>query len=182
MPCEFVYGILKLLLNPTLTESMDISLAYVAPGDSVTTWAVNMRNGATTEYTNYNFNSFASAGRNYLAASSSGLYELLGDDDAGSDIIAKVKTGFGQFAGSRLSHMKAAYIGMRGAGDFVFRIETTAGDTYNYAVTVASMKTQKIHLGKGIRARYFAFELESTGQDFDLENIKLVPLIALRRL
>lgn len=173
---------LKLLLNPTLAETVTISLAYIAPGDTVTTWAVNTRTGATTEYTGYDFNSFAEFGRSYVAASSSGLYELRGDTDDSTDIIAKIKSGLGQFAGSRLTHIKAAYIGVRGSGDFLLNIETTDGKTHTYGLTVGSMKTHKVNMGKGIRARYFAYELESTGQDFDLENIKFVPLIAQRRV
>ena len=44
------------------------------------------------------------------------------------------------------------------------------------------MKTTKVNLGKGLRARYFAFELVSTGQDFDLDTLEFIPLVAQRRV
>ena len=44
------------------------------------------------------------------------------------------------------------------------------------------MKTTKVNMGKGLRARYFAYELISTGQDFDLDSVEFVPLVAQRRV
>lgn len=173
---------LKMTYNSTLADGVDLTAAYLSPGDSFTTWAINTKVGAVTEYSNYEFNSFAQLERKYLGATSSGLYELNGLDDDGTNIVAHLKSGFLQFAGSHFTTFKAAYLGVRGAGDFVFRILTGDGKTYNYAVTAKSMETTKIHLGKGLRARYFAFELISTGQDFDLDSIEFVPLATKRRV
>jgi hypothetical protein len=174
--------VLKMILRPTLADVVEIAAAYVSPNGSITTWAINTKNSAITEYSNYNFNSFAAMGNKYLGASSTGLYELNGDDDAGSDIIARIRSGFAQFGGSRFSSFKAVYLGMRGEGDFVLKLETGDGKTYNYAVVGKNMETTKVHLGKGLRARYFAFELISTGQDFDLDDIEFIPLVAQRRV
>jgi hypothetical protein len=143
---------------------------------------MNTRTASVTEYGNYDFNSFARIDNTYLGASSSGLYELLGDDDAGTDIIAQIKSGFAQWGGARFSGFKAAYLGVRGEGDFVLRLTTGEGQTYNYSVSTRDMRSTKVHMGKGLRARYFAFELISTGQDFDLESIEFVPLVAERRV
>ena len=174
--------ILKLLFKPTLLDGVDITAAYVSPNGNLTTWAVNTETGAVTEYTNYSFNSFAQIGRKYLGASSGGLYELNGDDDAGTDIIATLKSGLAQFGGSRFSMFKAAYLGVRGGGDFVFRLETGDGKYYDYEVVAQDMQTTKIRLGKGLRARYFSFQLTSTGQDFDMDAVEFVPLVAQRRV
>ena len=171
-----------LLFDAQLAGTIQLSVAYISPDGNVTTWAVNSRTGAVTEYENYSFNSFARMGHIYLGASSSGLYELHGDDDAGTSIIARLRSGYGQFAGSRFVGFKAAYLGVRATGDLVFRLINANGDTHNYAVKARDMETVKVQLGKGLRARYFAFELESTGQDFDLESIELVPMVAQRRV
>lgn len=174
--------VLKLLMRPTLQDGIEIAAGYVSPNGGITTWAVNTKNFATSEYTNYAFNSFAHMGRKYLGATSSGLYELNGNTDAGTNIIADIKSGFAQFGGSRFSSFKSAYLGMRGTGSFVLKLETGDGKTYNYAVTAKDMQTTRVHFGKGLRARYFAFELISTGQDFDLDDIEFVPLVAQRRV
>lgn len=175
-------NILKMLFRPTLLDGVDISAAYISPNGSMTTWAVNTETGAVTEYSNYTFNSFAQMGYKYLGATSTGLYELNGDDDAGTDIVSVIKSGLAQFGGSRFSMFKAAYLGVRGGGDYVFRLETGDGKFYDYDVIAQDMQTTKIRLGKGLRARYFSFQLTSTGQDFDLDSIEFVPLVAQRRV
>jgi hypothetical protein len=96
--------------------------------------------------------------------------------------VAQIKSGFAQWAGTKLTGFKGAYLGVRGGGDYVLKLETGDGNTYIYAVSAKDMATTKITLGKGLRARYFAFELISTGQDFDLDTIEFVPLIAERRV
>lgn len=174
--------LLHTIFNGVIAEGVKISAAYLRPGDDVTTWVVNTMTGATTEYTNYNFNSFAQIGHKYLGASTAGLFELNGDDDAGTDIIAHLKGGFAQFNGSRYTGFKAAYLGMRGTGEFFFKLDAGDGNTYTYKIVAQDMQTTKVQLGKGLRARYFAYELISTGQDFDLDAIEFVPMIAQRRV
>jgi hypothetical protein len=174
--------ILRLVFRPTLIDAVEVSAAYISPGDTFTTWAINTRTGAVSEYDNFAFNSFAMAGRTYLAASKDGLYELIGDDDAGDDIIVRIRSGFQQFTGARLSMFKAVYLATRGGGDYVLKIEAGTGEVYTYNVKSNDMQTAKITVGKGLRARFFAFELISTGQDFDLESLEFVPISGQRRV
>ena len=174
--------ILKAIYAGTVAEQVDIIAGYLQPNGAFTSWAVNTRTAAVSEYTNYEFNSFARLGQRYLGASSTGLYVLDGDDDAGTDIIGDIKTGFAQFAGARYTSLKAIYIGMRGSGEFVLKIEEGDGTLRTYKVLTQNMTTAKVNPGKGIRARYLSFELVSTGQDFDLDTIEMVPLLAQRRV
>lgn len=173
---------LRMLFSPDVIEGVEISAGYVAPSGSITTWAMNTSTGAVTEYRNYAFNSFAKLGNRYVGASDSGLYELSGDSDDGTDIIAEMKSGFMQFAGAKHALLKRVYMATRGDGDFVLKVVTGEGQEYHYGVTTTSMRTTKVHLGKGLRARYFAFELISEGQDFDLESLEFVPIAAQRRV
>jgi hypothetical protein len=175
-------ALIKMIFQGAITEGIQISAAYIEPSGSITTWAMNTRSAAVTEYTNYAFNSFARMGNKYLGATKDGLYELTGDTDNGTSIIADLKSGLAQFAGVHLSSFKAAYIAARGGGNFIVRVTTGDGSKYDYAVTTQSMKTARINIGKGIRARYFAFELISTGQDFDLDSLEFIPLVAKRRV
>lgn len=173
---------IKMLFNPTMLEGVAIRAGYLEPNGSFTTWAMNTRNGAVTEYADYAFNSFARVGNQYLGASEEGLFLLQGDDDDGDDIIARIKGGFLQFGGVQLSRLKEAYIAARGGGDWVLRIRTGSGELYNYGVSTRSMVTTRVNMGKGMRARYFAFELLSEGQDFDLDNLEFVPIVVQRRV
>lgn len=172
----------QMLFNPTLLDGVEISAGYIAPNGSFTTWVMNTRSGAVTEYADFVFNSFARMGNKYLGASDAGLYELLGDDDAGADILARVRSGFMQFGGTQLSRLKAAYVAMRGEGDIILKIITAEDEVYHYETSTRNMRSTKVHMGKGQRSRYFAFELITAGQDFDLDTIEFVPIVVQRRV
>lgn len=173
---------LSMIFRPEIVENLTITGLLAIPGQGLTTWTVNTRTGAVTEYENFAFNSFAQSGVHYLGATEDGLYALDGDDDAGTSIISHLKSGYAQFGGSRFTSFKAAYLGMRGEGEFFLKLETGDGKTYTYKSVIQNQETTKVRLGKGLRARYFAFELITTGQDFDLDNIEFIPLIANRRV
>ena len=174
--------ILQMLFNGGIQDGLNVTAAYVAPNGNITTWAINTRTGATTEYQNYNFNSFAQMGNKFLGASPSGLYELDGDTDDGADVIGTIRGGYAQFGGSKFTSFKGAYLGLRGDGDYVLRLIDGTDTIRDYAVTQSSMRTAKINLGKGLRSRYFAWELISTGQDFDLDSVEFIPITAQRRV
>jgi len=175
-------AVLNLVYGLEVTEEFEIGAAYIAPGDNFTTWAVNPKIGAVTEYTNWQFNSFTGMGSKYLGASADGLYELNGDSDNGQDIIAQLKSGWLQIGGSRFTSFKAAYLGVHGGGDFYLKLESGDGKTHTYQVTARDMETTKVQMGKGLRARYFSYELTSVGQDFDLDSVEFVPIVARRRV
>lgn len=172
----------NMLFHPTLHEGMEMKAGYLSPGGNFTTWVMNTRSGGVTEYQDYTFNSFAQMGRKYLGANETGLYELLGDTDAGTPIVARMKGGYMQFGGTQLSRLKEAYIAARGEGHWVLKIIAGEDDVYFYEVDNRSMRSTKFHMGKGQRSRYFAFELVSAGQDFDLDTLEFVPLVVTRRV
>lgn len=172
---------IQMLFNPSLTDALEIVSAYLDP-EGITTWTVNLSHGGVTEYTNYNFNSFAKMGNKYIGASDSGLYELNGADDDGDDIIARLKSGMLQFGKSNYSSFKGIYLGARGGGDWVLKLVTGDGKSYTYSVEARTMETTKVNVGKGLRARYFSYELISTGQDFDIDSIEFIPIVARRRV
>lgn len=174
--------LLQQIFSGQIVEGLELSGAYIGPDGSFTTWAMNTRTGAVSEYDNYQFNSFARVGNKYLGATASGLYQLTGDDDAGDAVVARLKGGFLQFGGTHLSRIKAAYLAMTGEGTAVLRIETKDGALYNYSVPTRDGRSTKVHMGKGQRSRYFAWELVTAGQDFDLDTLEFVPLVVQRRV
>ena len=174
--------VLQMLFNPALYDGVEITAGYLAPDGSLTTWAMNARTGSVTEYRNYEFTSFAQLGNRYIATSPEGLYELLGDDDAGTGIVARIKSGYMQFGGTRLSRLSAAYIAATGEGQMVLKIITKEGAEYLYQTDTRDGRSTKVHMGKGQRSRYFAFELVTAGQDFDIDTLEFVPVVVQRRV
>ena len=175
--------VLRMLYAGQLTDTVDFAIDVFDPGGDVTTWAMNARTGAVTEYLNYGFNAFAQASSGlYLGAGSDGLYELAGSDDAGTPVIADIISGLADFGGSFLSGFKAAYLAVRGNGQFFLKLTSGSGASTVYGVNATTLKTSRVNMGKGIRARYFTFELVSTGQDFDLADLTFLPVQSTRRV
>ena len=178
--------VINAIYSQTISDDFDITAAYLSPGDTLTTWAINTVNGAVTEYDTFDFNSFATVGGEYFGASVNGLYKLTGDTDDGASIIARIKSGLLQMTEARFTQFRAAYIATRsdaeGAQQFILKLVTGDGVERTYAVNIRDGETTKVHLGKGLRARYFSFELTSTGQDFDLDTLEFVPITASRRV
>ena len=177
---------LKMIFSgEVLSEIIDLAALYVSPSGSTTTWAINTRTNAITEYQNWAFNSFARMGRKYIAADESGLYELDGERDDGENIVSVLRGGMMQMNASRLSGLKGVYLGMRTdtGGDFLLKIDAGDGREYVYAITAQpNQMTTKVEIGKGLRSRYFAFELQGLGADYDLDSLEFVPMTPQRRV
>jgi len=175
-----------------LVDNICLTATYVSPSGNITTWVVNTRTSAVTEYRNYNFNSFAKMGMRFLGANAQGLWVLDGELDDTLSIITKMKSGLMQLAGSRFTSFKGAYLGIRvkdasgtrfhPKGDFILKLYAGDGREYIYAFRPQNMQTTKINMGKGLRARYFAWELIAPGENFDLESVEFVPITSIRRV
>ena len=89
-----------------------------------------------------------------------------------------------EVGGSHFKAFKAAYLGIKSkSGQFVLKLITGDGETYVYTVVANDMRSTRVNMGKGLRARYFRFELiNSDGADFDLHSIEFLPLVAQRRI
>ena len=180
--------VLQGIYNGTLCDKVRITCGMVLPSGSFTTWAINTRTNAVTEYKNYAFNSFAQMGHRFLGATNDGLYILDGPMDDGEAIRARMRSGIMQLTGTKFTMFKGAYLGLRTQDDGRnFILKLIYGDGPNvketiYRVVAQNLKTSKVNLGKGIRARYISWELETVGQDFDLDGIEFVPISAQRRV
>jgi hypothetical protein len=166
-----------------LLDGVAITALYISPVGTTTTWAVNTRTNAITEYLNYDFRSFASMGNRYIAAGPGGLYELDGDTDDGALIISRLMSGYLQLNAKKLFGIKGAYVAIRGGGRFYLKLISGDGREYVYELRAQpNLMTTKIKVGKGIRTTYMAFELVTEGQDFDLDSIEFIPMMSERRV
>jgi len=169
-----------LLFQAIVQDHVQFKAFFASP--AYTTWAMNTRNAAVTQYANFNFNSFAKMGERYIGANDQGLYWLDGDDDAGRAVNSRITTGVIQPNGNKLSGVQYAYLGMRGDGSFVVTVTDEAGGSYNYTLTGSSMETARVAFGRGFKTRYFTFSLESQGQDFDLDSVEFITTEMARKV
>ena len=166
-----------------LLDTLVLNALYLSPSGTATTWAINTRTNAITQYTNYNFNSFAAMGLNYIAANANGIYELDGDTDAGTAIISEIQSGLMRLNGSKLAGLKGVYLAMRGGGQIFLKIISGDSREYIYQANLQpAMTTTKVNIGKGLRTTYISFDLQTTGQDFDLDSLEFVPMLSDRRV
>lgn len=175
--------VLQMIFSGTIADGVDMSAMYVDPNNTITTWAINTRTSAITEYQNFSFVSYAQIGNKYIGASSSGLYELNGIDDAGTPIPASFASGMLQLGDSHFTSFQTAYLGTGQPGEFFLKLTTGTGVSYTYRVSAQPMRTTRVNIGKGIRTRYLKYELYTVdGHDFDLDNIEFVPIVSKRRV
>jgi hypothetical protein len=173
--------ILSALYAGEILDGVKLSAAFVSNSE-VLTWAMNLSTKAISRYAGFDFTSYALVGNRYLATNEHGLYELYGDTDDGNPIISLIRSGIMQFTGANFSSPDTAYLAVRGEGLIYLRIIDEKGGKYTYRVSADSMRTAKAKLGRGLRIRYFSFELETVGQDFDLESIEFTPLKLTRKV
>ncbi len=176
-------------LNALITENLAFSAVLKIGGEEYYAWALNTQNLAPSQYTNYSFNSMAKFGTTYLGAKDDGIYELVGADDAGSDIDAVIKTGLLDFGSAKLKTVPECYLGYTATGRLVVKTITTTGgqkqqNWYELAATTADAAREgRIKIGRGLRARYWQFELVNMdGADFELDQLQMRPMILTRRV
>ena len=175
---------LKMVFSGKWVDTVQIDITYLAPAGGFTTWAINTRNNAVSEYRNYTFTSFAKLGNRYVAASKDGVYELIGDTDDGVAIPTQLGGGFFQPGGAFYTAFKAAYLGMAiktNVPGVFLKLVTGDGSEYLYTVNPMDRMTARVQFGKGLRSRYYAFELVTNGADYDFDSIEFVPLVSARR-
>lgn len=168
-----------------LVDGIVFTAGYVAPDGNFTTWAINTRSNAVSEYQNWDFASFAQRGHKFLGANATGLYELDGASDDGVNIPTLIQSGLMALGGSKFTCFKAAYLGMRtqdDTRDVFLQLVTGEGKTFTYAVTPNNMQTTRVNVGKGLRSRYWAWKLTTVAADYDLDSVEFIPLIAQRRV
>jgi hypothetical protein len=154
------------------------------PGAFMDAWAVNLNNGASTEYRNFPFETMANIGGRYFGASFDGLFELGGDTDAGAPIDAKFDIGRKDFGNKQLKRIEQIYLGITSKGQMMVKV-TAEGASYTYPMREFGehIQTQRVTPGKGLRANYFGFEIGNTaGCDFEITSLNMMVAESARRI
>lgn len=164
----------------------------IRSGDDVTTaWVMTPETKAMRRYTNWDFNSYATLGGQFLAAGPAGIYKVGGDTDDGAAIRATIRTGLLNFGSQNMKAVSRAYIGATAAGNLLLRVQATTYDgrdveqTYRMTPAVAGApRNHLVPVGKGFRSVYWTFELanDTDGADFDVTDWHVLPVTISGRL
>ena len=137
-------------------------------------WCVNLANGATTRYTDYDLTSASGA----YGTKADGLYALEGE----GDVAWSVDLGKENFGAENLKHIPAVYLGCSSDAPLELRVQTPQHD-YTYAARSSSESLQehRVDTGKGLRSNWFNLSLQGES-DFTLASVSFAPVASTRRI
>lgn len=170
-------------VHEMLLDGVNIFISFRESGDTFTGYAMNTENGAVSSYTNFPFNSLTVWDGRAYGASDEGVFELTSDaeDDAGTDIRARIKTGLMDFGTRHFKRLPEVRIGVRADGRTVLKVTTGESVERWYELlpsTDAGMKQRRIKLPKGVRSVFWEMEMVSIdGASFDVTGIQFFPVV-----
>jgi len=167
-------------------------MAFIkTPAELAQGWVLNTEgNMPVSEYDNYVFNSLAYSPDEMLGCTDQGLYTLDGEKDAGADINAEITSLMLDFGTSKLKRMSTAYMGYTSDGQLLLRVRSVDQGQFVenwYEGRNTGIQTppgqNRMKIGKGLRSRYWVFELVNIdGSDFELDKVELYPIVLQRRI
>jgi len=157
-------------------------------GDTYSVYAMTLLGQAPSEYTNFNFNSYATIRGRLYGASEAGLFLCEGTDDDGAEISASVRKGLNALGTQLKKAVPYAYIGYTSDGRLALKVTTTDAGTKRvncYAVNAISRDAtadNRFQISKNLHSVYWDFELVNIdGADFELDVIKVWRMALNRR-
>jgi hypothetical protein len=145
------------------------------------TWVINHNTGAPSRYENFDFDSFAKIGEDYLAARGDGIYLLEGDDDNGIDIDAIATIGRTDFDEPSMKRVTAAFLGLNSAGQAHLTLRTDQGVTsgpYKLRQSATASTTERAKFARGLKSRYWEIDIENAdGGDLHIKTAELETII-----
>lgn len=143
--------------------------------------------GATTQYTNLDFNSMTRFGERHLAASPTGLWLFSGNLDNLSNIPAYFITATMDFGIGRDKHVRWIDISLEATGDLQLIVNTEKVAAQTYIIDVRPELGQqevRVILSRSLFGRFWTFKVgnSTTGVDFSIDEMKILPVVrTLRR-
>lgn len=142
---------------------------------------VNLSNTAITQFCNYNFNSFCKIGDKHYGANDSGIFELDGTDDAGTDIDAFFELILSDFGISNIKRIRSVFVGGEANGKLTLTLKDDENNsrTYNLVLTSSSKQSSsKVDVGRDGQGRYWQVRVDNTnGVYFAIDSIELLAII-----
>lgn len=146
-------------------------------------YAVNMKSGALTEYTNFPFTHVLRyQGKQYALTATQAML-LEGATDAGTDIAATIELPPSDFGTSGLKRLPYVYIGVR--GNEALAVTTTADETARIvpSATATIGRTRRAKMARGVKARFWGVTIANkAGEDFEIDSVELLPMQLSRKV
>jgi len=146
---------------------------------------VNLANLAVTQYCNYSFNSFCKIGDAFFGADETGIYELTGTDDAGTDIDAFAELIVSDFGISNMKRIRSVYVGGESDGGLTLTVKNDENNLRLYAFNLTSGNKQSgamVNVGRDGISRYWNLRIDNIGGCyFAIDDIEVLAVILGRK-
>ncbi len=143
------------------------------------TLAVNLKNLAISQYTNYNFNSFAKIGDTYLGFNEDGIFELdnLKTDD-GTAIAAFAEFPNSDWGVPNLKRVRKMRVGYEAEGSIKLVLITDKSNEESYSLKPVLEEEQQggstLQGRRSQKGRYWKVRVENVkGVDFSLDSLSV---------
>lgn len=181
-------------LYEALVEGVTFTARFAFGGAEYVAWVVNADTGAATRYDHFGFNSLApftiSGVERYFGAMDDGLYELVGDTDAGAPISAEVRSGLHDFGTREMKRLPTGYLLYTASGEMVIKIIATSPEgqkeAHYYQLegrTAQVTREDRFTPDQGIESVLWGWTLlNPNGEDFSVDAVAFFPLAINRRV
>lgn len=179
----------KAIMFNAITEGVAFAAALDVEGGNYYAWVVDAESRAAWHYDNFGFNSFGELGGYYIGAMHDGVYELEGDDDAGVNIDAVLRTGLMNFGTSAIKRPSVMYVCAKRDGDLVAKVFMVAEDggleSHWYRLEggpATAIRADRVEPDGGLESVLLQFELINIdGADFDIDEMRVLAVALNRR-
>ena len=149
------------------------------------TLSINLSNMAVVQYCDYDFNSFCKIGDSYFGASESGIFELTGDDDNGTNIDAFFELVLSGFGISNMKKIRSIYVGGEANGGLTLTLKDDENNSRTYVLNLTSGNKQssaKVNVGRDGLSRYWQTRIDNIGGAyFAIDAIEVLAIILGRK-
>lgn len=146
---------------------------------------LNLANIAVTQFCNYDFNSFCKIGDKYFGANDSGIFELTGNDDAGSNIDAFFELILSDFGISNMKKIRSMYVGGEANDSLTLTLKDDENNSRTYSLNLTSGSKQssaKVSVGRDGIGRYWQVRIDNvSGAYFAIDFIEALAVILGRK-
>ncbi|WP_027389229.1 hypothetical protein [Chrysiogenes arsenatis] len=132
---------------------------------------------ATTQFTNYAFNSFCNFGGKSIAANAQGLSSLGGDKDKTTVINAYFEPIMSDWGSSYIKQIRFMYFGYEASGDLKLTVTSEDGEEEEYQIPQRKIGQQRyrVAISRRINKRYWVFRISNeSGADFSMDAIDAI--------
>lgn len=170
------------LLNAVAESGLKLDDIFTIPAQSNLQIATNAQTFSATNYSDFEFNSFAEVNGVTYGMRHDGIYILRKGDDDGATRDYSVDFGDDDFGSATRKNVDSIWFGLSSDGQEVFaKVSDDAGATYTYKVSQYA-PTARAVVGRGITSRRWRLRLEVVdATEFDLDNVEFSIAASTRR-